>query len=594
MISTKGRLGIAIVIILAIVVAVIVLYPHQVDISAEGNGTVEPSGENGIRFYQELTIDIVPDEGYRSKVYVDDILKAEDVRSFTFNVGMFDFSSHSVKVIFVKETPVEERYTLAVESTGDGSTTPTGSNIYDKGASVEVSIVPSDGNVIGSVSVDGVEVTPSNSVTILMDSDHRVAVVFRLVSSEDIPVTVTVDVDIDIVVETLGYSGDMDFGTVSPSGTIYIAPHGSLTVTVILNEGFEVKDFIVNGTSHGSVIVYTITDITKPVSVELSVVKKVTGFIITASAGTGGSISPSEEVKVAKGDDITFSFSPASGYKVSTLTVDGKTISTISNSYTFTDVQEAHSISVTFQSIGGSGGGGGGGTTKNLTGIRIVTPPTKTSYYVGEPFDPTGMVITASYSDGNSEPVVGYTFTPTEFLNEGQSTVTISYTEGEVTETCTVSVTVGYSDKVSVIVKEYSGTMVSGGSTTSFSETPNQNLESFTGYHLRNIVPGIRQTITLEITNNSTYGLDLSLYVKTVDSTEGLSKQIQFSGTSMEPKTLHDVLDGSYFSVGSVDVGQTTMVTFVVEFLDLPNNNEVMGDTLDFTLGILSTAIVTT
>ena len=203
MVSTKGRLGIAVVLILAIIVAVVVMYPHHVEISAEENGSVEPSGGTDVRFYQDLTIDIVPDDGYRSEVYVDGVLKTEDVTSFTFNVGIFDFSSHSVKVVFVKETPVKERYTLTMESTGDGSVSPSGSNIYDKGTSVDVSIVPSEGNVIGSITIDGVETTPSNSLKITMDSDHKVIVVFRPVSSDDIPVTITVDVDVEIVVETL-------------------------------------------------------------------------------------------------------------------------------------------------------------------------------------------------------------------------------------------------------------------------------------------------------------------------------------------------------------------------------------------------------
>lgn len=35
-----------------------------------------------------------------------------------------------------------------------------------------------------------------------------------------------------------------------------------------------------------------------------------------------------------------------------------------------------------------------------LTGIAITTPPTKTAYKVGETFDPAGMVVTATYSNG--------------------------------------------------------------------------------------------------------------------------------------------------------------------------------------------------
>ena len=121
MVSTKGRFGIALAVILVVVVAVIILYPHQVDVSSQGNGSVEPSGETDIRFYEDLTIDILPDDGYTSEVYVDGVLKAEDVTSFTYSTTAFDFGSHSVKVVFREKTPVKERYTLTVEKTGDGS-----------------------------------------------------------------------------------------------------------------------------------------------------------------------------------------------------------------------------------------------------------------------------------------------------------------------------------------------------------------------------------------------------------------------------------------------------------------------------------------
>ena len=77
-----------------------------------------------------------------------------------------------------------------------------------------------------------------------------------------------------------------------------------------------------------------------------------------------------------------------------------------------------------------------------LTGIAITTPPTKTTYTAGEIFDPAGMVVTATYSDGSTtEGVTGCTY-PTETLAAGATSVTISYTEGGVTKTATQSITV--------------------------------------------------------------------------------------------------------------------------------------------------------
>ena len=372
MASGKGRLWVTAIIAVAVVLiaAVIVLYPHETAVLTEGDGKVTPSGNTEMRFTETLHLEIVPGEDTVAYVYVDGVLKAQDVTSYDFSVSALDFDKHTIKVVFQKVTPPEpeQEFTLSVTSEGEGMVTPSGETKYAEGTVVTVKATPWSGNVVDDIIIDGVSAGPGGSVQVRMDSDHDVKVVFRPVAAGDVPVTISVDVDLDIMVETLGAVSD--YGEVVPSGTVYVAPHGSLTITVILNPGFEMKDMTVDGVSYGAVTEHTITDITKSVDVRISIVKKVEGFIIKASAGTGGSISPSGDVKVEKGKDMTFSFAPASGYKVSALTVDGKTIAVTSNSYTFTDVQSTHTIAVTFQSTGGSGGGSGGGGGIHHQGVR--------------------------------------------------------------------------------------------------------------------------------------------------------------------------------------------------------------------------------
>ncbi|MBK7861238.1 MAG: DUF11 domain-containing protein [Archangiaceae bacterium] len=70
-------------------------------------------------------------------------------------------------------------------------------------------------------------------------------------------------------------------------------------------------------------------------------------FTITASAGSNGSISPSGATSVPQGSNQTFTFTPATGYHVDTVTVDGASVATAS-SYTFTNVTAAHTVSATF------------------------------------------------------------------------------------------------------------------------------------------------------------------------------------------------------------------------------------------------------
>ena len=70
-------------------------------------------------------------------------------------------------------------------------------------------------------------------------------------------------------------------------------------------------------------------------------------YTITASAGTGGSISPSGSVSVREGRDKTFTITPDSGYHISDVLVDGKSVGAVT-SYTFENVQKKHTIEAVF------------------------------------------------------------------------------------------------------------------------------------------------------------------------------------------------------------------------------------------------------
>ena len=80
-----------------------------------------------------------------------------------------------------------------------------------------------------------------------------------------------------------------------------------------------------------------------------------------------------------------------------------------------------------------------------LTGLSV-TAPTKTSYYKGDALDLTGLVATATFSSGATEPVTGScTFSPKDgstLSSFGIKTITATYVENGVTKTATASVSV--------------------------------------------------------------------------------------------------------------------------------------------------------
>lgn len=70
-------------------------------------------------------------------------------------------------------------------------------------------------------------------------------------------------------------------------------------------------------------------------------------YAISTSAGVGGSITPAGDVNVRKGGDKEFTITPDAGYIISDVLVDGRSVGAVA-SYTFENVQERHSIEVTF------------------------------------------------------------------------------------------------------------------------------------------------------------------------------------------------------------------------------------------------------
>ena len=76
-------------------------------------------------------------------------------------------------------------------------------------------------------------------------------------------------------------------------------------------------------------------------------------YTIKATAGAGGSISPSGNVSVREGRDRTFTITPDKGYAISNVKIDGKSIGAV-KSYTFENVSRTHTIEVIFMKANGN------------------------------------------------------------------------------------------------------------------------------------------------------------------------------------------------------------------------------------------------
>jgi hypothetical protein len=204
-------------------------------------------------------------------------------------------------------------------------------------------------------------------------------------------------------------------GTLSPSGTVNVKRNNSQVFTITPSAGYKIKSVVIDGTDKGAIASYTFSNVTAPHTITVSFEKLM--FSITASAGTGGSTSPSGSKSIAYGSSQTYTITPASGYDIERVTVDGADKGAVS-SYTFSNVTGAHTISATFKPNGRISIGNVGIT--DALGADLSGGTIKSGYG-----------IFASVS-GNHSGITNATMTMTYNFGQGSKTVTLQETSSGV------------------------------------------------------------------------------------------------------------------------------------------------------------------
>ena len=207
-------------------------------------------------------------------------------------------------------------------------------------------------------------------------------------------------------------------------------------------------------------------------------------------------------------------------------------------------------------------GGGGGGI--KLASISITTPPAKTTYTAGETFDPAGMVVEATYTNGATAIATGYTYSPSTGLTDGTTEVTIQYTEAGVTKTATQAVTVVHRlESIAVTTQpttttyEYGDTFSSAGMVVraTYSDGTTANVTGYTTSPSALSTVGT-QTITVSYTERGvTKATTLSVTVerKTLTSVPSQSGSLAYTGSAQSPSWSN--YDSAQLTIGGVTSG---------------------------------------
>lgn len=150
------------------------------------------------------------------------------------------------------------------------------------------------------------------------------------------------------------------------------------------------------------------------------------GYTITATAGTGGSIAPSDTVTVNHGTNKTFNINPNTGYHVTDVLVDGLSVGAV-GIYTFMNVTADHTIAASFAANTANtytitATAGIGGTISPSGGAVIVSQGANQTFNISA--DPSYQISDVLVDGGSVGAVNTYTFTNVT----ADHTITVSFT----------------------------------------------------------------------------------------------------------------------------------------------------------------------
>ena len=214
---------------------------------------------------------------------------------------------------------------------GDHGTISPETTTLNYGSNQEFTITPTTGYHLTDVLMNG--------SSVLNDIANGAYIVSNVTGATSL--TATFAIDSFTVSVTQGY-----YGTISP-GTTTVNYGSNQEFTFTPATGYHLTDVLMNGTSVLNNVennAYTVSGVTGITS--LTATYAIDTYSITVTQGNHGTVAPSTST-VSYGDSQVFDITPQVGYHISSLIVDGSTVP-IASTYTFSNVQDDHSITASF------------------------------------------------------------------------------------------------------------------------------------------------------------------------------------------------------------------------------------------------------
>lgn len=145
------------------------------------------------------------------------------------------------------------------------------------------------------------------------------------------------------------------FGAINPAGTVQVDGGSSQSFTFTPETGYVVDSYVVDGQGYSAAPGHAFTKVQASHAIEVKFkadIGQPVTYVIDASAGSGGSVSPAGAITVNQGAGQSFSITPVSCYRIAYVTVNGASVGTPAT-YAFSNVQANHTIAAAFESTGG-------------------------------------------------------------------------------------------------------------------------------------------------------------------------------------------------------------------------------------------------
>ena len=302
-------------------------------LAIEGNGKVEVNGaeytEPVVDFEGTvLSLNAVADDNHSFihwKDENDDVLST--VPGFEFTLAGEDAG---LTAVFAPDDSQPELYALSLSALPSDGGTVDGDGQYPEGADVVIVATPAQGyHFVHWTDADSQVVSEQPVYGFTMPASELSLTAHFAINTYTITATAVPE----------------EGGTVSGAGEY---GHGqTVEMNAVANTGYHFVHWAEGGEVVATDPLYSFTATSDR---ELQAHFAINTYVITATATTGGSISPSGSVEVVHGHDQAFDISPEEGYRIAGVRVDGQDVGAV-DTYVFEEVASDHSIHAEFTPI---------------------------------------------------------------------------------------------------------------------------------------------------------------------------------------------------------------------------------------------------